>query len=302
MSKHLRNYLLITFSICWTMAAIFYFAGLEYGKGFATYALALPYMLAPGLVAIGLDKKASKNLKDSLWLRFHPSRWWIAALLAPILLALLALLAAWLILDIGIDLEMSSFLSQIPTEDLSEEELAKVHTIFERIPPIAFLLLQLVQAIIAGATINAFFALGEELGWRGLMLRELAHRGFWNSTAIIGVVWGIWHAPLILMGHNYPEHPVLGVGMMVLFCLALSPLFSLVTLRCRSTIAAAVMHGVLNGSAALSIVYLERTIPLITGIHGLIGVAILSLLNLMIFFFIRPTLSAKDWTNEPLAG
>ena len=44
--------------------------------------------------------------------------------------------------------------------------------------------------------------------------RELAELGLWKSSWVIGVIWGFWHAPLILQGHNYPQHPWAGVFMM----------------------------------------------------------------------------------------
>lgn len=283
------------------MAGIFYLTGLDYGNNLPPLLLGMTTMLVPGLVAITIDKRAGKKLKESLWLRFKLNRWWLVALFSPIVLSLLAILLSLAIPGIGFDLEMSGFIAQLSTEGLSEAEIAQVQGVFEKIPPAVYFVILLIQALIAGATINAVLGLGEELGWRGLMLRELSHLGFWNSTTIIGAVWGIWHAPLILMGHNYPEYPVIGVGMMVLFCLALSPLFSLITIRCRSTIAAAITHGVLNASAALSIVYLDKTIPLITGLHGLIGIVMLMVINLGIFFFIRPTLSVQDWAPEAAA-
>jgi len=49
----------------------------------------------------------------------------------------------------------------------------------------------LLQGLIAGITINAIAGFGEELGWRGLLQREFSYMGFWKSSAIIGIVWGI---------------------------------------------------------------------------------------------------------------
>jgi uncharacterized protein len=57
-------------------------------------------------------------------------------------------------------------------------------------------------------------ALGEEVGWRGYLLPRLLPLGQWWALVLSGALWGLWHAPLILLGLNYPQQPVLGVGLM----------------------------------------------------------------------------------------
>ena len=49
--------------------------------------------------------------------------------------------------------------------------------------------------------INLFFACGEELGWRGYLLRKfkLEFKSFWVRSLITGVIWGIWHLPIYLL-------------------------------------------------------------------------------------------------------
>lgn len=106
-----------------------------------------------------------------------------------------------------------------------------------------------------GTTINALFAFGEEFGWRGYLLWELAPLGFWKASLTIGTVWGLWHAPIIVAGYNYPSFPVLGVGVMTLACIAFSPVYTYLVIHARSVLAAALLHGVFNGSAGLVIVY-----------------------------------------------
>ncbi len=258
------------------------------------YVLGSTFMLIPGIVALVIDKRAGRRVRSSLWIHFRPNRWWIVAWLSPVFLALAALGAALLLPNIGFDPGMDEMLRQLESM-LSEDELAAAKEQLNRFPFGIFLFIAILQGLGAGATINAFFALGEELGWRGLMLRELAHKGFWTSAAIIGVVWGVWHAPLILQGHNYPDNPMLGVFAMTIFCLLLSPLFSWVTLKCRSVIAAAIMHGTLNATGALSIIFLDNFADLVVGITGAVGLSILLVLNIALYFFARPTLVAEDW-------
>jgi membrane protease YdiL (CAAX protease family) len=66
-----------------------------------------------------------------------------------------------------------------------------------------------------GPLINLPFALGEEIGWRGFLEPEWSRRRGMQGTWLTGVVWGVWHAPTIAMGHNYPSHPLVGIPMMI---------------------------------------------------------------------------------------
>lgn len=131
--------------------------------------------------------------------------------------------------------------------------------------------------------LRSIAGLGEELGWRGLLQTELHALGFWTSSAVIGLIWGAWHAPLVLHGHNYPEHPGWGVLAMIVLSILLSPLIGYVRLKARSVLAAAVMHGSLNASGGLAILLLRGGNDLTVGITGLTGLAVLAVANLVLF-------------------
>ena len=50
-----------------------------------------------------------------------------------------------------------------------------------------------------GILFASFFTLGEELGWRGLLVPELIKITTFNRTALItGLIWAGWHYPLII--------------------------------------------------------------------------------------------------------
>jgi membrane protease YdiL (CAAX protease family) len=127
-----------------------------------------------------------------------------------------------------------------------------------QMPPLLIIGLQMVVAITIGPLFNTLFALGEELGWRGYLLVRLLPHGQMRAIVLSGVVWGIWHAPVILQGHNYPQHPVLGVFLMIVFCVLFGAILSWLYLRTRSPWAPALGHGSLNAVAGFPILFMPR--------------------------------------------
>jgi membrane protease YdiL (CAAX protease family) len=151
----------------------------------------------------------------------------------------------------------------------------------------------LLQGLIVGPTVNAIAGFGEEVGWRGLMFRELIHTGFWRCSALTGFVWGLWHAPLVMLGHNYPQHPSIGVLMMIAWTMLLSPIFSYVRLKSGAVPAAAILHGSLNATAGLSIMLVKGGDDLTTGVSGLPGFAVLGTSCMLLYIRLR-----DGWCHE----
>jgi membrane protease YdiL (CAAX protease family) len=147
------------------------------------------------------------------------------------------------------------------------------------------MLLQLVLALVAGYTINAFFAFGEEFGWRGYLLKALENKKLLDVSLITGIVWGVWHFPLILIGHNYPQHPKAGVAMMIVFCILLSPVMTYIVIKSKSAITAAIFHGTLNAIGGISVLYLVGTNDLTNGLTGIAGFIALLFINIVCFLY-----------------
>ncbi len=115
--------------------------------------------------------------------------------------------------------------------------------------PLGFLALQLVMSGVAGVTINAVVALGEEVGWRGLMYSVLRPKyGLVPSALVTGVAWGLWHAPLIIfLKYGLPHHPdALGVAMYTAVVSVWSLIMYVLREASGSVVPPAVMHGTLN--------------------------------------------------------
>lgn len=130
--------------------------------------------------------------------------------------------------------------------------------------------LQLINILIA-PVLNAVFAFGEELGWRGYLLPRLLPLGQWPALLVSGVIWGAWHAPVILLGYNYPAHPRLGVFLMVIFCVIFGILFGWTRLATGSIWPAVIAHGALNGSAGIPLLLQKAGTSFDTAQAGITG-------------------------------
>ncbi len=132
---------------------------------------------------------------------------------------------------------------------------------------------QTALAFTLGIVINMIFTFGEEFGWRGYLLPRLAPLGGVWAALITGVIWGLWHAPLIILtGYNYPGHPWLGVAMMVVFTTSLSLIFAWLRFRSGSVWPTTLAHAAINGQAGFATLFLSRADSLIAAPIGIIGV------------------------------
>ena len=75
--------------------------------------------------------------------------------------------------------------------------------------------------------------------------------------------------------------------MMIVFCILLTPLLNYITLRAKSVIAAAIMHGSVNGLAGIAIIMLSGGSDLTIGLTGLAGFAALAVFNLLLYVKIK---------------
>jgi len=134
------------------------------------------------------------------------------------------------------------------------------------------LVAQVALAFTFGIPFNMIFTFGEEFGWRGYLLPRLAPLGGVPAAILTGVVWGLWHAPLIILyGYNYPGHPLLGVGMMVVFTVALGMIFAWLRFRSGSIWPSTLAHAAINAQAGFGALLLSPADSLLRAPIGLIG-------------------------------
>lgn len=101
------------------------------------------------------------------------------------------------------------------------------------------------------------FAVGEEAGWRGFMMPRLTEDlGLWQARVVGGIIWAVWHWPVILLagyeyGVNYLGAPVLGLLVWCVVCIALNALLDWLYQKSGSIWVPSLAHGAFNAIAAL---------------------------------------------------
>jgi membrane protease YdiL (CAAX protease family) len=96
---------------------------------------------------------------------------------------------------------------------------------------------------------------GEEWGWRGYLLPQLLPLGQWPALLISGAIWGLWHAPVILMGFDYPQHRVLGVALIMVFCMIVGTILGWTRLATGSVWPATLGHAAVDANEVMGGVF-----------------------------------------------
>ena len=122
-----------------------------------------------------------------------------------------------------------------------------------------------VLLVLVAPLMNLVNCFGEEWGWRGFLFPKMREgRSFVRTAILVGIIWGLWHAPIIAYGHNYGKvvgtdpwgDIVLAIIGMCVFCIILTFLFGYISEKADSVWPAVLAHGCVNGCAGLGLLFL----------------------------------------------
>lgn len=272
MKRQTILFAILVILISWTAAALFYLlnGNLQTTAGFV---FASGYMFFPLLSVVIVQAIHKEPILKGLGVSFKLNRWFAVAWLLPVVFNVAAMFASALFPPMR-------FSTETP---ILQDALAQMSQSIPDIDAYKLLALTIVSGLSAGITINALFAFGEEIAWRGWLLKQFEGVTFLKASLIIGIFWGIWHAPLIAMGHNYAQHPFIGLGMMIVCCVLLTPVIQYIRVKSKSVITAAIFHGTLNAGAGMSLMYIDNFNDLLGGSAGLAGFLVLLVINCSLF-------------------
>lgn len=120
---------------------------------------------------------------------------------------------------------------------------------------------------------------GEEYGWRGFLLSEGSKLGNLWGSLLVGMVWGVWHFPVILRGvHTYPPS-LFGLFLGLLFFVLWGIVLGYAVIKTGSIWVAAFLHGVVNSVYGFGLYYLVRPESMVysfgLGIYGLLCLGVI---------------------------
>lgn len=249
--KRLCVYLILSFGLTWIIFLSFICTGFKwdgskpYMESFFALGMLMPFA-AHILTRLITKEGFPMTGKDSLMLgiSFRDKKWryYLFALFIPwVYFEVMYLLALVLVPD-AFDVNMIKELGL-------ENEIAFASPVLAMV----------------SCMILSFPALGEEGGWRGYMMPKLIKlMGMPKAIVIGGIIWGLWHAPLTCVGHNfgtdYPGFPYVGIIIMCVQCTLMGIMLTYITVKTESIWPAAIMHTVNNGNPCILKYFLNTEI------------------------------------------
>ncbi len=154
-----------------------------------------------------------------------------------------------------------------------------------------YLLISIISCITYAPFLNMFFALGEEVGWRGFLYPQLkAKFGYKLGNIIGGIIWGCWHWPLIwLIGYEYGTDyfgfPVVGMLLFCIITIGLGIMCDWLYEKSNCIWIPAIFHGAFNAAAGIPL-YITYTNTSSMRLLGAAPNGLLSGLPILIFALI----------------
>ena len=296
--KKAIKYALAVCLFSWAMAAVFHWGfgmGADTPTGLMIFSAV--YMFFPLITALVLQAIDKEKFNHTSLVNFKIKWSWAVAWLLPLVMTLACILVNGLMPGVELKYNAEQLINQY---HVPEDQQEMVREQMGQMPAYLMMIITVVSGLIAGITVNAIAAFGEEYGWRNYLVGALRDVKFWKAALFIGIVWGIWHFPLILMGHNYPNEPQWGVLLMVVMCILLGIIELYFVLKSKSMVVAAIMHGTINAVSGMVIYFTYGGNDFLNGMPGLSGFIVMAVTILCIWIYDK--FIAKDHILEMTLG
>ncbi|MCC6457471.1 MAG: CPBP family intramembrane metalloprotease [Caldilineaceae bacterium] len=217
------NKITLFLAITFVLVAVVYVPIILTGalEGLSTLAL----MWSPGIAALLTQWLTTRSVRGLGW-RWGETRYQVISFLIPLLLCVVVYGLAW-----GVGLVPFTAAGLVA---LVAEATGRTMSL-----PLALLVVLL--GVLPGTLLGA---MGEEIGWRGLLVPELAKRYRFAMTALVsGVIWVIFHVPAILFADYNSGAPLwYALTMFALMAIGASFVFAWLRLKSGSLWTAVILH------------------------------------------------------------
>lgn len=280
--KRIGIFIAFAFGIAWLAGLGIYLTGGLAGSPYTLLLITVGYMGAPALAHI-LTRLVTREGWQNLYLqpKFRQGwPYWLICWVAPALFTFTGMAVFFLFFPQFYDPSLSTVQAMLGNSDSGQAVTG--------ISPWVVVLSQTLTALLIAPILNAIPILGEEFGWRAYLQPKLLPLGGRKTMLWMGIIWGVWHAPVIALGHNYgleyPGAPWLGILVMIWFTFVFGTFLGWATLRAGSVWPAVIGHGALNGIAGIAIFFIQGNPNLVLGpsVAGLIGSLPIALVALVI--------------------
>ena len=220
-------YLLFTLLFSAVIWALIIWSG-HLGMAFGTMITAI--MWCPALAAMVSCRLLGRSFRSLAW-RWPESRYIAAAYFVPLAYALIAYGAVWGLRLGGWNRDLVGLVTQ--------------RFGLRGMPEWGALTLWLLFTATTGVVRGLSTALGEEIGWRGFLVPELAKQmSFTRLSLLSGIIWAAWHSPLLLFAdYNAGTNRWYALGCFTVMIVATSFMFAWLRLKSGSLWPAAVLHA-----------------------------------------------------------
>jgi len=224
-ASYLYLQLTLAFSaVVWTF--IIWSGHLDMGFGLMIPAI----MWCPALAALATCRLLRREIRCLAW-RWPNNGYMAAAYFVPLAYASVAYAAVW---TSRLGAWNSEFVGLI-AQDFGLHGL----------PAWGSLTLFLMAMATGGVILNISTALGEEIGWRGFLVPELAKRmSFTRVSLLSGIVWAAWHSPLLFFAdYNAGTNRWYALGCSTVTLISASFVLAWLRLKSDSLWPAALFHA-----------------------------------------------------------
>lgn len=234
--KRLVIFLLLAFGMTWLFEGTFIVSGYRWDmedRRTTAVGMAMLFPFIANLLTRYLTKEGyAMTGKDSLMLgiSFKDKKW---------MLYLVALILPWILRELALVIALAIAPGIFDSQAYLQAGISKGLTF-------AYPVASMISAVIGSCA-----ALGEEGGWRAYMMPKLINLiGLKKAVWVGGIIWGLWHAPLTCVGHNfgtdYPGFPFVGILLMCVHCVFMGMMLTFITVKTESIWPAVIMHAVNN--------------------------------------------------------